>query len=61
MGKARSCAAESEVFPYLFNNTPYAMLEGGILVSRVSGNTDQMAVLINMLKREIEENSVKVS
>ncbi len=37
------------------------MLEGGILVSRVSGNTDQMAVLINMLKREIEENSVKVS
>jgi AcrR family transcriptional regulator len=41
-----------------FSIKAYAMLEGGILVSRVSGNTDQMAVLINMLKLEIEANSL---
>ena len=36
----------------------YAMIEGGILISRVSGNNDQMNVLISLLKSEIEENSV---
>lgn len=34
----------------------YAMIEGGILISRVSGNNDQMNVLIGLLKAEIEEH-----
>jgi TetR/AcrR family transcriptional repressor of nem operon len=36
----------------------YAMIEGGILISRVSGNNDQMDLLISILKNEIEENSL---
>lgn len=35
-----------------------AMLEGGILMSRVYNNSDSMEVLINILKREIEEKSI---
>lgn len=35
-----------------------AMLEGGVLMSRVYNNSGSMEVLINILKREIEEKSV---
>jgi TetR/AcrR family transcriptional repressor of nem operon len=36
----------------------FAIIEGGILISRVSGSKEQMGVLIKMLKKEIEENSI---
>jgi AcrR family transcriptional regulator len=36
----------------------FAMIEGGILFSRVSGNKEQMIVLINVIKKEIQENSI---
>lgn len=35
----------------------FAMIEGGILFSRVSGNKEKMGILIKMIKKEIEENS----
>ncbi len=41
----------------IFATKAYAMIEGGILVSRVTGNNDQMNVLINILKAEIDGNS----
>jgi AcrR family transcriptional regulator len=36
----------------------FAMIEGGILISRVSGSKEQMGILIKMIKKEIEENSI---
>jgi TetR/AcrR family transcriptional repressor of nem operon len=36
-----------------FATKTYALIEGGILISRVSGNNDQMDVLINLIKAEI--------
>ncbi|MDB4923784.1 MAG: yxaF 2 [Mucilaginibacter sp.] len=36
----------------------FAMIEGGILISRVSGNNEQMGILIKMIKKEIQENSI---
>ena len=36
----------------------FAMIEGGVLFSRVSGNSDQITIIINMIKKEIEENSL---
>jgi TetR/AcrR family transcriptional repressor of nem operon len=36
----------------------FAMIEGGILVSRVSDSTDQMKVIVKMLKNEIEEQGI---
>ncbi|WP_426670129.1 TetR/AcrR family transcriptional regulator [Mucilaginibacter sp. McL0603] len=36
----------------------FAMIEGGILMSRVSGNKERMTILINVIKKEIEENSI---
>lgn len=36
-----------------------AMLEGGVLMSRVYNNSDSMKVLINILKKEIEEIALK--
>ncbi|UKB82046.1 TetR/AcrR family transcriptional regulator [Chryseobacterium sp. MEBOG06] len=36
----------------------FAMLEGGHLMSRMSGNNSKMQVIINTLKNLIEENSV---
>ena len=41
-----------------FATKTYAMIEGGILVSRVSGNNDQMNILVNIMKAEIDENSL---
>lgn len=41
-----------------FATKTYAMIEGGILISRVSGNNDQMNILVNIMKAEIEENSL---
>ena len=32
----------------------FAMIEGGILISRISGKRERMKVIINMLKNEIE-------
>jgi len=40
-----------------FATKAYAMIEGGILILRVSGHNIQMNLLINILKAEIEENS----
>ena len=36
----------------------FAMIEGGVLFSRVSGNKEHMNVLINVIKKEIEESSI---
>jgi hypothetical protein len=36
----------------------FAMIEGGILFSRVSENKEQMGIIIKMIKKEIEENSI---
>jgi TetR/AcrR family transcriptional repressor of nem operon len=36
----------------------FAMIEGGILFSRVSWNKEQMSIIIKMIKKEIEENSI---
>ena len=41
-----------------FATKAYAMLEGGILISRASQNIDQMGVLIRILKKEVEDNSL---
>ena len=35
----------------------FAMIEGGILISRISGNRDKMKTIMNILKKEIEEQS----
>jgi hypothetical protein len=36
----------------------YAMIEGGILVSRVSKDISQMKMLVGILKREIEAQTL---
>jgi AcrR family transcriptional regulator len=36
----------------------FAMIEGGILISRMSDSTDQMKVIVKMLKKEIEDQTV---
>jgi AcrR family transcriptional regulator len=36
----------------------YAMIEGGILITRVTRNNDKMTLLVGILKRELEENSI---
>lgn len=41
-----------------FATKTYAMIEGGILISRVSGNNDQMNVLVGLMKAEIDANSL---
>lgn len=41
-----------------FATKTYAMIEGGVLISRVSGNNNQMNTLISILKEEIEANSL---
>ena len=35
----------------------FAMIEGGILISRVSGSRDKMKIIIQLLKNEVEEQS----
>ena len=35
----------------------FAMVEGGILISRISGNKERMKVIIRLLKAEIEDQS----
>lgn len=41
-----------------FATKAYAMIEGGILISRVSGDISQMKVLIGILKEEIDSNTI---
>jgi TetR/AcrR family transcriptional repressor of nem operon len=36
----------------------FAMIEGGILISRVSGNIDQMKTIVSMIKKEIEDQLI---
>lgn len=36
----------------------FAMIEGGILTSRVASNNNQMKILIRMIKKEIEEQII---
>ncbi|ACU61979.1 TetR/AcrR family transcriptional regulator [Chitinophaga pinensis] len=43
----------------VFVTKAYAMIEGGILVSRVSGNSDQMNLLVGLLKAEIAAQVIK--
>jgi hypothetical protein len=38
----------------------YAMIEGGILVARVSQDISQMKMLMDILKREINEQAAEV-
>jgi hypothetical protein len=44
--------------PADFATILFAMLEGGHLMSRVSGNNERMEVVGNSLKKMIEENSM---
>jgi AcrR family transcriptional regulator len=41
-----------------FGIKAFAMIEGGTLISRVSGSNNQIQVIINAIKKEIEENSI---
>lgn len=41
-----------------FSIRAFAMIEGGIFISRIVGNTDQMKILMDALKHEIKENSL---
>lgn len=41
-----------------FATVMFAMLEGGHLISRMSGNNDKMKVIVKTLKSMIEENSI---
>ncbi|WP_316632341.1 TetR/AcrR family transcriptional regulator [uncultured Flavobacterium sp.] len=41
-----------------FATIMFAMMEGGHLISRMSGNNDKMKIIINSLKAMIEENSI---
>lgn len=41
-----------------FGIKAFAMIEGGSLISRVSGSNNQMMVIVNAIKKEIEENSL---
>lgn len=36
----------------------FALIEGGILLTRVTGNSDQMKVIASIIKEEIEEKSL---
>jgi TetR/AcrR family transcriptional regulator, transcriptional repressor for nem operon len=36
----------------------FAMIEGGILISRMSDSTDQMKVIVKMLKKEIDDQAI---
>jgi TetR/AcrR family transcriptional regulator, transcriptional repressor for nem operon len=40
-----------------FATKSFALIEGGILISRISGNRDKMKLIISILKREIEDQS----
>jgi TetR/AcrR family transcriptional repressor of nem operon len=44
--------------PVVFATKAYAMVEGGILISRVSGEITQMQMLIGLLKKEMNENTL---
>lgn len=41
-----------------FATVIFAMMEGGHLISRMSGNNDKMQVIIKTLKKNIEENTL---
>jgi hypothetical protein len=41
-----------------FATKGFAMIEGGTLISRVSGTNEHMNLIIKMIKKEIEENSI---
>jgi len=41
-----------------FGIKAFAMIEGGSLISRVSGSNDQIKVIVNAIKKEIEEHSI---
>lgn len=36
----------------------FALIEGGIMVSRISGDTSKMKVIVNIIKNEIEGNTL---
>ena len=44
--------------PADFATVIFAMLEGGHLMSRMSGNNDKMQVIIRTLKNLIDQNSI---
>ena len=41
-----------------FATKAFAMVEGGIMISRVTGKADQMRVILQLIKNEIEEMSI---
>lgn len=41
-----------------FSIRAFAMIEGGIFISRITGNTTQMQVLMETLKKEIKEQTL---
>jgi TetR/AcrR family transcriptional regulator, transcriptional repressor for nem operon len=36
----------------------FALLEGGIMISRIAGNNHKMKVIVDMIKKEVEEHIV---
>ncbi|HTE27354.1 TetR/AcrR family transcriptional regulator [Flavitalea sp.] len=36
----------------------FALIEGGVLISRVSGKSDQMKIIVKMIKNEIDSNTI---
>ena len=49
---------KTDLKPADFATVMFAMLEGGHLMSRMSGNNDKMEVIVNTLKNLIEQNSI---
>lgn len=49
---------KSDFNPSEFATAMFAMLEGGHLMSRVSGNNDKMKIVVKTLKNLIEQNSI---
>jgi len=41
-----------------FATKGFAMIEGGTLISRVSGSNEQMNIILKAIKKEIEENCI---
>jgi AcrR family transcriptional regulator len=42
----------------IFATKAFALIEGGILISRVTGKNDQMKIILQLIKDEIEEMSL---
>ena len=58
-GGVRSGEFKDEVSPGEFAVKMFAMIEGGIMMSRIAGDNSTMKMIIRMLKKEIEQMKKK--